>query len=210
LKHLVRPNQHNTPWMRFRELEVLQELLTALAPSRCLEWGSGYSTLYFPTFLPSDGTWLSIEHTREWHEQIAGQVTRAGVEPVCVPPNHEPWTDAHSDGSYDDLRDYVDYPSDRGPFDFILVDGRARVACMERAHELVTDEGVVVLHDANRVYYHEPFQRFEHQLFFHDYRKRAGGIWFGSKATNLEQLVRSEHHQALWRAVRRVGVIMRF
>ena len=195
--------------MRFRELEVLEELLDQLAPHRCLEWGTGYSTLHFPDLLPAGGTWLSIEHDPAWHAQIADQVTHAGVELVCVPPNHQPWTDADRDGAYSDLRDYVENPADKGPFDFILVDGRARVACMDKAFDLIADDGVVVLHDANRTYYHGPFERFTHKVFFRDYRTVEGGIWFGSKTRPLSELIRIEHHQELWRVASKVGIVLR-
>lgn len=209
VRSLIRPGQHTTPWMRYRELEVLEELLTNLAPGRCLEWGSGYSTLHFPNLLSADTTWLSIEHNRDWHTEIAGRLTRDRVELICVPPNREPWTDDNNDGAYDDLADYIEAVAERGPFDFILVDGRARVACLEKAFELVTDAGVVCLHDANRTYYHEPFARFAEQMFFGDYRKGEGGLWFGSKGTNLTTLVREDHHRALWRAASKVGALLR-
>lgn len=206
LDKLLHPAKFSSPWMRFRELEVLEELLVNLRPGRCLEWGTGYSTLHFPGFLPIESTWLSIEHNPAWHRDIAERVTRDGVELVCVPPNHQPWTDADNDGAYNDLADYVEYPAERGPFDFILVDGRARVACMEKALELVADDGVVCLHDANRTYYHGPFQRFAHALFFRDYRgNREGGIWFGSKQRDLAELVRAEYHHELWRVADRYG-----
>ena len=39
------------PWMRHRELDVLVDLLVHLQPRRCLEWGAGYSTAFFPGLL---------------------------------------------------------------------------------------------------------------------------------------------------------------
>lgn len=206
LDKLLHPGRFSSPWMRIREQEVLEELLIRLRPGRCLEWGTGYSTLHFPGFLPAASTWLSIEHDPAWHRNIAERVTRAGVELVCVPPNRQPWTDANNDGAYADLASYIEYPDGRGPFDFILVDGRARVACLDKAVELVADDGVVCLHDANRTYYHRPFKRFAHTLFFHDYRRdQDGGIWFGSKRRDLTELVRVDYHQELWRVADRFG-----
>jgi hypothetical protein len=41
-------------------------VLGALQPLRCLEWGSGHSTLRFSSLLSQDAHWLSIEHDRAW------------------------------------------------------------------------------------------------------------------------------------------------
>ncbi len=37
-----------------------------------LEWGSGYSTLWFSQFV---GEYFAIEHNREWHQTIAPNVS---------------------------------------------------------------------------------------------------------------------------------------
>jgi len=39
------------PWMKYREIEIIEEILKNLQPQRVLEWGAGYSTLYFPKIL---------------------------------------------------------------------------------------------------------------------------------------------------------------
>lgn len=36
------------PYMRYREIEVVEEILYNLQPTSCLEWGAGSSTLFFP------------------------------------------------------------------------------------------------------------------------------------------------------------------
>jgi predicted O-methyltransferase YrrM len=50
------------PWMKFMEIEVIEELLTRSRPQKCLEWGAGYGTIYFPEFLSGGATWLAVEH----------------------------------------------------------------------------------------------------------------------------------------------------
>ena len=57
------------PWMKYREIEIIEEIIKNLKPKKCLEWGAGYSTLYFPRLLDSDAKWISIEHEKEWFEK---------------------------------------------------------------------------------------------------------------------------------------------
>ena len=49
----VLKRKHNSfkPHMKNREILILEELLRNLKSKNCLEWGSGYSTIYFPKFL---------------------------------------------------------------------------------------------------------------------------------------------------------------
>ncbi len=88
-----------------------------------MEWGSGYSTLYYPKFALPQTEWLAIEHDAEWAERIRDQNDNPRVKIVSIPPQQFPWTDANDDGAYDDLKDYVDYAEAFKPYDFILVDG---------------------------------------------------------------------------------------
>ena len=152
--------------MKNREILIIEELLKNLQPKQCLEWGSGYSTIYFTKFLPTDSNWLAIEHASEWAKRINSLNKNSRIKIKFVPPNRFPWTDDNNDGSYSDLMDYIEYPKDAAPFDFILIDGRSRIACLERAIEWISDKGVVVLHDSNREFYHPALVNFPNQVFF--------------------------------------------
>lgn len=200
----VRPAAVRDPWMRYWEIEIVEDVLRALAPRRCLEWGSGFSTLRFSSLLAPDAHWLSIEHDRAWHARVqdmlaAADGSRAEVELRCAPPRREPWTEALGDGSVEDFADYIELPQARGPFDFILVDGRARMDCLAVARDLVHPDGVVLLHDANRKHYHAAFRLYPHQAAFLDHRPRAGGLWLGSVGRPLEALIDIDAHRARWR-----------
>lgn len=186
------------PYMKTKERCVIEELLGNIRPARCLEWGSGYSTLYFSRQLPEGATWLAIEHEKEWADKVSRMDHGPNVKVVHVAPNSTPWTDEHGDGSATDLRDYIDYPGGSGKFDLILVDGRARAACLKKAEELVTPLGVVVLHDANRAHYREALPQQWHQAVFLDDRKDEGGLWAGSPGRELGSVLEVECHQAVW------------
>jgi len=167
--------------------------------------GAGYSTLYFPKILSKDAKWISIEHDREWFVRIKKINHNPNVEIYLVQPNRFPWTDRYKDGDLHDLKNYVNFPSKFGKFDFILIDGRARKYCMIKAHELIRNNGVVVLHDANREYYHEPFKLYGHKIIFRDFRKDAGGLFIGSKKLNIDAIIDVDRHRKLWCFINNLG-----
>lgn len=126
-------------------------------PVAVLEWGSGHSTAYFPAALPAGSLWVSIEHDAAWARQVGAEIARLGLSAVKLlhVPNNRPFEDGVEDGSFRQFRDYVLAPRSLGrTFDFILVDGRARVECLRHGWELLAPDGVMVLHDANRAEYH--------------------------------------------------------
>lgn len=185
------------PYMNYKETAIIMEVLKLLQPKQCLEWGSGFSTLCFPKFLNKDARWLSIEHDKDWYLKIKGMNEKPNVWLRHVSPSHYPWTDEYGDGNHSDLKDYIDFPSRFGKFDFILIDGRARKWCLNKCNELIEHKGVIILHDANRDYYHEPFRLYRHQILFRDYRKDAGGLWIGSQGLKLEDLISVKYFK-LW------------
>ena len=91
------------------------------------------------------------------------------------------------------------------PFDFILVDGRAREACLERAHGLLSPRGVVALHDANRSFRRAPGGQFPSEAEFRDYRRWAGGLWLGSKGGSLSDVLDLGRHGRIWRMYNSLG-----
>lgn len=188
------------PWMKTRELDIILEALAACRPADCLEWGAGTSTLFFPPRIPSLVSWLSIEHTRGWHDTVAARNRDPRVSLQWIPPDHGDYPGTRKEGTYEDFRRYVEYPGSLGRrWDFIFIDGRARAACLARAHDLVTEDGLVILHDANRDYYVERLPPFPHLLRLTDYRKGRGGILLASRGRPIEAFIDVAFHQRLWR-----------
>ena len=197
------------PWMKHREIDLLSELVRALRPQRALEWGAGYSTLYFPTLLPPGARWTAIEHDGVWASIVRRRDPGPNVEILHVPADRFPWTDDYGDGAYDDLRRYVDAAERFAPLDFVLVDGRARRACVHRALDCIGDRGVVVLHDANRTAYRATFDGYPQQLLLLDGRTGSGGLWIGSRGANLEALIHADTHRRIWHLYARIGAYVR-
>ncbi|MDB5047974.1 MAG: Radical domain protein [Fibrobacteres bacterium] len=185
------------PWMKYREIGIMEDLLRALKPQRALEWGAGYGTSHFSRLLPPGGEWLAVEHDVDWAERIR-QDAPPNVRVSAVPPEKNSWAPGDGDGSYGDFREYVEYPARFGDYDFILVDGRARDACLRQARYLLAPGGVVVLHDANRDFLRKPLELYPRQIFFQDYRRYAGGIWIGSVDRDISSLVDLGRHRRIW------------
>jgi predicted O-methyltransferase YrrM len=185
------------PWMKYREIRIMEEILAALKPRRALEWGAGYGTLHFSGRLPPGGEWIAIEHDAEWAERIR-RCLPGNARVLAIPPERGSWDMAHGDGAYGDFRNYVDYPAGLGEFEFILVDGRARQACLRRARSMLSKGGVVVLHDANRSFLRGFWDLFPHQVMFSDYRAYSGGIWIGSVYRPIHSLIDLRKHRRIW------------
>lgn len=185
------------PWMKYREIRIMEEILDTLRPKRALEWGAGYGTLHFSGRLLPGGEWIAIEHDREWAERISRDLP-VNARVHAIPPERGSWDIADGDGAYGDFRNYVDYPAGLGEFDFILVDGRARQACLRRARSMLSKGGVVVLHDANRSFLRDFWDLFPHQAMFSDYRAYSGGIWIGSVYRPLESVIDLSKHRRIW------------
>lgn len=175
------------PWMTYREAAIIEEVLRKLKPKKCLEWGAGYSTLVLSSFIRRSASWIAIEHDTAWAEKIKSINRRSKVAVYSVPPNHFPWTDEHGDGNFSDLKDYIEFPARFAPFDFILLDGRARRECLAKAHAIISKEGLVILHDAQREYYHPLFKLYKYQLLLRDYAGRI--IWMGSKEIDVNKML---------------------
>ncbi|MEY2733537.1 MAG: hypothetical protein RL340_596 [Gemmatimonadota bacterium] len=189
----------DTPWMRPAEEDLLRDLLTALRPRRCLEWGGGLSTVQFPALLPADATWTAIEHDAGWAQTLGGMVARSGTTVRHVPPDDLAFV---GDGDAVSFARYLGAADAGAPYDFIFIDGRARAAAVTRAYELLAPGGIVVLHDANRDAYLGPTARYPHQLLFRDRRaqrrKPAGGVWIGGVDRDPATLLDVAGHRRVW------------
>ena len=125
-------------------------------PINVLEWGSGNSTLYFSNFLPASSNWKAIEHNPEYAKQVTTKIKEqleSNVEVECIKSNL-PYIEGIVDGDFETFKDYVLYPKKYNKtFDIIIVDGRARVDCMAIGWDLLDKDGIMILHDAQRVQY---------------------------------------------------------
>lgn len=124
------------PMMSNKEVKIIDDILTDLKPNHCLEWGAGGSTIYFPR--KHKLNWLSVEHNGHWIQKIFMELPpHANV--IWAPDNE--W--------------YVDCVKHSRIFDFILIDGLHRERCLEIAREIISPDGIILLHDAGREEYQD-------------------------------------------------------
>ena len=111
-----------------------------------LEWGSGGSTLNVAPLATRRA--VSIEHDRRWCAKMQSKLKGHSIEYYCIPPNKK----YKHDGSYSSLKSYVDRIDTLGEdvWDFVLIDGRARVACAVKALAYISPDSVVTIHDYAR------------------------------------------------------------
>lgn len=144
--------------------------LSHLKPEmRVLEYGSGSSTKAIAARVKEV---VSIEHDLRWYNKMVAEMP-ANVTYVYVQPNSEPGP-AYDDGTYEDFKDYVNYPLSQGRFDLIFIDGRARVACAEVCKNLGHSETLVFIHD-----YNHPKEQYRRTEYFkaEEYLERQEGVF---------------------------------
>ena len=62
---------------------------------------------------------------------------------------------------YDEFKDYIESPIEYGPFDIILIDGRARVSCSSICKLLSHENTIIFIHDFHRPEYQEALKYLE-------------------------------------------------
>lgn len=127
------------------------------------EYGSGGSTLFFANLA---STVVSVEHDPKWFELVQKALSEKGrrnvtqilVEPdpgIAQPNGGENLSECYLSSNGQSFRAYVEsidrFP--RASFDVILVDGRARPACVKHSLSRLKPGGYLILDDADRSHY---------------------------------------------------------
>jgi len=136
------------------------------------EFGSGISTLYFAKRLKE---LVSIEHDTSWHKQIQERLMAAGITNVTYvlrephikdgEVEEDVWLDGQVlhhgfSAAFHDYSSFIcQYPDSN--FDFVLVDGRARVDCVLRSIPKLKAGGILVLDNSERERYKQVFKILE-------------------------------------------------
>ena len=148
------------PWVTYPAIEWLQRFVRP--EMSVFEWGSGGSTLFFAARVRSI---VSVEHHAEWFDRVSRLLQSRGIANVefrLIGPDDTPPPQDRTDPNGVDYRSrsrgyknaqfvsYArsidDYPD--GTFDLVLVDGRARMACLAHAIPKVSPGGALLLDNA--------------------------------------------------------------
>lgn len=145
------------PWITY---EAQKHLDSIIQPDwSVFEWGSGNSTLYF-----ANGCRMvfAVEHDAMWHMSIREKLLdKKNVSYFLKPaePGNDTQYTIEGCTSYEhkkgySFRNYVGVIDMLiGTYDLISVDGRARIACIEKAIKHLNPGGVIMLDNSERKHY---------------------------------------------------------
>lgn len=146
----------DVPWWTYAAIDHVDTWLASRGrPIRVFEWGSGASTFWLASRADSV---VSVEHHREFAAIIGPPLAeRANVTFRHVPgvASSRPTIGSQKPGSEGlDFTPYVHAIDDAGgPFDLIVVDGRAREACLAAAGRHLAPGGLIVFDNSHRKRY---------------------------------------------------------
>jgi Methyltransferase domain len=143
------------PWWVYSAIDRVDAYLGDRdGKARVFEYGSGASTIWLAR---RAGEVHSVEHHAGFASLMAGKVVEfPHVSLLHVPPvtvtSGAPRTPSRRHGHKNlDFTDYVNaIDGIDGEFDLIVIDGRAREACLRHAADRLAQDGVIVFDNTNR------------------------------------------------------------
>lgn len=141
------------PWWTFDSADQVKAFLASRPDARVFEWGSGASTLWLAS---RAGTVHSVEHHAGWASELAPRlpdnVTLTVVEPTtCNAPVVGSAKPGHVGLDFAEYVAAIDAAD--GTFDVIVIDGRAREACLAKAVDRIAPDGLIVFDNVDRQRY---------------------------------------------------------
>ncbi len=127
-------------------------------PPKCFEWGCGQTTLHVMRRC-SFAEWISIENNKIWFDDLNQKLAKhASHKLIYAPPSDttkgkEYWYDMEHRNPHDVGKYFQRYINAIKPYspDVILIDGRARLQCLDASYDYIAYEGIAVIHDAHRI-----------------------------------------------------------
>lgn len=149
----------DTPWWTFEAADEVAAFLRSRADARVFEWGSGASTVWLGARAASV---VSVEHDAAWARHVAGSLPENATLVLREPRSSDAPAVASAKAGFAGL-DFAGYVAVLdgvdGDFDLIVVDGRAREACLARAVDRLRPGGLVVVDNVERRRYRDAIAR---------------------------------------------------
>jgi predicted O-methyltransferase YrrM len=152
----------DVPWWTYKAIGAVAEWLAARpVPARVFEYGSGASTVWLAR---RAGEVHSVEHHRAFAELMQAKFVghpNASVRVVEAVPSARPVVSSQKEGHQGlEFAEYVGAIEDvSGSFDLIVIDGRAREACLAAAVGRLKQDGLIVFDNSRRRRYREAIAR---------------------------------------------------
>ena len=153
----------DVPWWTFEAADEVEAFLRERPGARVLEWGSGASTVWLSQ---RAGSVVSIEHDPRWAARTARALSARDADNVelrvvpptrLVPPGGVPSAKPGFAGL--DFEEYADaVETVPGELDVVVIDGRAREACLVRAIDRLAAGGIIVFDNVDRPRYRDALE----------------------------------------------------
>jgi len=142
----------DVPWWTFPAIDAVERWLAARRNVRVFEYGSGASTVWLARRAAHV---VSVEHDVGFARIAAPMLALPNVELRVIEPVLATAAMPANSGrrGYEgcNFSAYVDSIAEGDArYDLVVIDGRARVACLERARERLDAGGLIVFDNSNR------------------------------------------------------------
>ncbi|MEZ5744002.1 MAG: class I SAM-dependent methyltransferase [Sphingomonadaceae bacterium] len=144
----------DVPWWTYDAIDAVEQFLGQRTGARVYEYGSGASTVWLTK---RAGKVLSVDHDKDWIEFSAPRLAELGNATVAHVPADatarpgERCGSGKSGYSEQTFTDYVrSIDAHEGQFDLIVIDGRARAACLRHAAGRLAPNGMIVFDNSHR------------------------------------------------------------
>ena len=138
--------EHSSPITEREEIDFVHSSIHL--DSSVLEYGSGRSTIELSRIAKSV---VSVEHQAAWYDEL-NKTLPDNVSLILAEPDLD-YTEGTHDGTYEEFETYIKSPVKHGPFDVIIIDGRARVDCAKLCTQLAHEKSYIFVHDFEREEY---------------------------------------------------------
>ena len=155
----------DTPWWTLASGRKVREFLDSRPGARVVEWGSGASTVWLGK--RSSEVW-SIESDKQWGDMVSGSVPSHVHIVMPKIPRLSGSGGVRSNRMGFRHFDYTHYvnaiDSIPGNFDLIVIDGRAREACLDKALPRLSPQGMILFDNTNRRRYRKALRRHQNHI----------------------------------------------
>jgi len=153
----------DVPWWTYNAIDEIDAFLLLHPQARVFEYGSGASTVWL---CKRAGSVKSVEHDKSWHalvsqrlcrERCSGNTDYTLIEATPATPETDPLYLSEKPGyaglSFENYAKAIQRQD--GLFDVIVIDGRARGACLHHAVGKLSEDGIIVFDNSRRQRYQE-------------------------------------------------------
>ena len=153
----------DVPWWTYRAIDQVDHFLASRPNASVFEFGSGASTIWLAR---RAGTVHSTEHDKDWYDLMQSRIAAyPNIRLSCVQPDaslndnrlYHSQKENYADKSFER---YVHAINQTGQiYDLIIIDGRARTACLQVAQSCLAKDGMIVFDNTKRTRYDQAIRK---------------------------------------------------